>query len=68
MVSLTVALRELYKNVRYRGKIFDIPEKKLIKGKSRTGRPGMPLWKIFVLAQVRLSKQLSYDELETQAN
>jgi hypothetical protein len=28
----------------------------------------MPLWKIFVLYQVRLSKQLSYDELETRAN
>jgi hypothetical protein len=68
MVSLVIALRELYKNVTYRDRILDILEEKLIKGKPQTGRPGMPLWEIFVLAQIRLSKQLSYDELETQAN
>jgi hypothetical protein len=68
MGSLIVALRELYKNDTYRNKIFDILEEKLIKGKSRTGRPGMSLWEIFVLAQVRLSKQMSYDELEMHAN
>ena len=68
MVSLIVALRELYKNTTYRDKILDILEKKLIEGKPYTGRPGMPLWEIFVLAQLRLSKQLSYDELETHAN
>jgi hypothetical protein len=68
MVSLVVALRELYKSKEYRDKILDILEAKLITGKPRTGRPGMDLWPIFVLAQIRLSKQLSYDELHTQAN
>jgi hypothetical protein len=68
MVNLIVALRELYKNTTYRDKILDILDDKLLKGKPRTGRPGMPLWEIFVLAQIRLSKHLSYDELETQAN
>jgi hypothetical protein len=68
MVDLLIALRELYKNTEYRDKIFEILENKLINGKCRTGRPGMCLWMIFVLAEVRLSKRLSYDELHIQAN
>jgi hypothetical protein len=68
MVSLVIALRELYRNVPYRNRILEILENRLIRGKSCTGRPGMNLWPLFVLAQIRLSKQLSYDELHTQAN
>jgi hypothetical protein len=68
MVQLVIALREPYKDTVYRNRILDILEDKLRKGKSRTGRPGMNLWSIFVLAQIRLSKQLGYDELHTQAN
>ncbi|MDR1881177.1 MAG: hypothetical protein LBR26_00140 [Prevotella sp.] len=68
MVGLVIALRELYKNEIYRNRIFDILEAKLIEGKPRTGRPGMDLWPIFVLAQIRLSKQLNYDELHFEAN
>jgi hypothetical protein len=66
--SLIIALRELYKNSIYRNKILDILEEKIIKRKHRTGRPGMSLWEIFVLAQIRLSKHLSYDELEWEVN
>jgi hypothetical protein len=68
MVSLLAALQELYKHTEYRDKIFEILDNKLLKGKKHTGRPGMSLWMLFVLAQIRLSKQLSYDELETHAN
>ncbi|MDR1878432.1 MAG: hypothetical protein LBQ64_02575 [Bacteroidales bacterium] len=68
MVALVIALRELYKNRVYRDRIPDILEAKLIAGRPRTGRPGMNLWPIFVLAQIRLSKRLDYDELHTQAN
>jgi hypothetical protein len=68
LVSLVIALRELYKNIPYRDRILEILENKLIQGKPCTGRPGMNLWPLFVLAQIRLSKQLSYDELHTQAN
>ncbi|MDR1883526.1 MAG: ISNCY family transposase, partial [Prevotella sp.] len=68
MVALVIALRELYKNTVYRNRILDILEAKLITGKPRTGRPGMDLWTMFVLAQIRLSKQLSYDELHVHAN
>jgi hypothetical protein len=68
MAALVTALRELYKNKPYRDRILDIPASKLIDGKPRTGRPGMDLWRLFVLAQVRLSKGMSYDELHLQAN
>jgi hypothetical protein len=68
MANLVIALRELYKNKPNRDRILDILESKLIKGKLRTGRPGMDLWRLFVLSQLRLSKQLSYDELHMQAN
>jgi hypothetical protein len=68
MADLVVALRELYKNKPYRDQILDILASKLIRDKPQTGRPGMDLWRLFVLAQARLSKQLSYDELHLQAN
>jgi hypothetical protein len=47
---------------------LDILESKLIKGKPATGRPGMELWRLFVLGRIRLSKRLSYDELHLHAN
>jgi hypothetical protein len=68
MVSLVIALRELYKNKVCRERILDILEAKLITGKPRTGRPGMELWRLFVLAQIRLSKGLNYDEVHMHAN
>jgi hypothetical protein len=68
MVSLIIALRELYKNPVHREKILTILENRIIKAKPRTGRPGMSLWVIFVLARIRFSKRLNYDELHTQAN
>ena len=68
LASLVIALREIYKHKKYRDQILAILEEKIVKGKKRTGRPGMNLWVIFVLAQVRLSKSLSYDDLHLEAN
>jgi hypothetical protein len=39
-----------------------------LKGKKATGRKGMSLWEIFVLGQVRLCMNISYDELHYKAN
>ena len=39
-----------------------------MKGKSKTGRPGMDLWTLFVLAQARLCLNISYDRLHDLAN
>jgi hypothetical protein len=68
MADLVVALRELYKKKVYRDRILDILEAKLVTGKPCGGRPGMDLWRLFVLAQIRLSKRLNYDELHLHAN
>ena len=43
-------------------------EGKILSNKKKTGRPGMNLWQIFVLAQVRLCLNLTYDELHDLAN
>ena len=66
--QLVGALKELYCNKEYNEKIFCELEK-LMKGRNRNnGRPGMDLWVIFVLAQVRLCMNYSYDMLHHQAN
>ena len=66
--QLVVALKELYCNREYNEKVFCELEC-LMQGKNRNnGRPGMDLWVIFVLAQVRLCMNYSYAELHRQAN
>ena len=40
----------------------------MITGKPSTGRPGMELWRLFVPARMRLSKNLSYDGLHLHAH
>ena len=57
------ALLEIYNNPEYNKKIFEILENKLLKGKKKTGRKGLSLWQIFVLAQFRLGLNLDYDRL-----
>lgn len=65
---LVCALKELYCNIEYNERIFNELEC-LMKGRDRhNGRPGMDLWSIFVLAQVRLCMDYSYDMLHRQAN
>jgi transposase, IS5 family len=66
--SLCGALKEIFIAPKWNEKIFEILEKKVSKGKQNTGRPGMDLWQIFVLAQVRLCQNISYDELHDHAN
>ncbi len=66
--ELLSALLAIYKDSEYKNKIFNILEKYLLKGKKKTGRTGMNLWQIFVLAQVRLCKNLGYETLHDLAN
>ncbi len=66
--ELLAALKELYCNKEYNEKIFSILEEHINAGKKRTGRTGMDLWCIFVLAQVRLCLNISYEVLHDQAN
>ncbi len=66
--ELLAALKAIYCDKEYNERIFSILEKYINSGKQNTGRTGMDLWSIFVLAQVRLCLNLSYGVLHDQAN
>jgi IS5 family transposase len=66
--ELLAALKALYCNKEYNENIFCALENSILKGKNKTGRKGMDLWQIFVLAQVRLCLGASYDRLHNLAN
>jgi hypothetical protein len=66
--ELIVALKELFCNKEYNEKVFISLEEYLKKDKKNTGRQGMDLWIIFVLAQLRLCLNLSYEMLHNLAN
>ncbi len=62
------ALQYVFINSEISTEIFDLLEEKIIAGKAKTGRPGMNLWEIFVLATVRLCLDVNYDFLLDLAN
>jgi IS5 family transposase len=66
--ELIAALKAIYCNKEYNQKVFSVLENYISKGKKKTGRKGMDLWQVFVLAQVRLCLGASYDRLENLAN
>ncbi len=61
--ALVMALLKIYKTPEYNQKIFSVLEDRILKGKKKTGRQGLNLWQIFVLAQYRLALNLDYDRL-----
>jgi transposase, IS5 family len=61
--GLIMALLVIYKTPSYNEQIFNILEDIILKGKKETGRIGLNLWQIFVLAQYRLALNLDYDRL-----
>jgi hypothetical protein len=66
--KLILALKTLFCNAEYNDKLFSILEDKILGNKKQTGRAGMDLWQIFVLAQTRLCLNISYDRLFHMAN
>ena len=66
--QLLAALKEIYCNKEYIDKIFSIIEKYLPNVDRTNGRPGMNLWTIFVLGQVRKCLGASYDTLHNLSN
>ena len=66
--ELLAALKAIYCTEEYNERIFSLLEKHINSKKKKTGRSGMDLWCIFVLAQVRLCLNLSYDVLHNLAN
>jgi len=66
--ELLAALKAIYCTKEYNERVFSLLEKHINAKKKKTGRSGMDLWCIFVLAQVRLCLNLSYDVLHNLAN
>lgn len=66
--ALCAALKEIFTVPEWNEKIFTVLEAKIVSGKKKTGRPGMDLWQIFVLSQVRLCQNISHDEVCHLAN
>ena len=61
--ALFKALLKIYETPSYSNRIFDILEKRIFGNKEKTGRFGLNLWQIFVLAEVKLALKLDYDRL-----
>jgi hypothetical protein len=57
------ALQFIYTTPELNKKVFDILESKVMADKKKTGRHGMTLWEILVLATVRLARDADYDQL-----
>ena len=66
--QLIAALKAIYCNKEYNNKIFNIIERYLPRVSRSNGRPGMNLWTIFVLSQVRMCLGAGYCMLHNLAN
>ena len=62
-------LQHIYVNVAIREEIFALLEKHISpKINKNNGRPGMDLWKIFVMGVLRLDLNMNYDRLHNEVN
>ena len=66
--KLAFAIVEMFKDSQTNERLFSLLEEKIIGNKKNTGRPGMDLWQIFVLAQFRLVGNFTYDHLHHMSN
>ena len=62
------ALQYIFVTPELNAKVFSLLENKIVAGKKKTGRPGMDLWHILVLAVVRHTLSTNWDRLEYLAN
>ena len=62
------ALQHIFITPELNEKVFSLLEKKVCEGKKKTGRMGMDLWHILVLATVRHTLDTNWDRLEHIAN
>jgi len=62
------ALQYIFITPELNEKVFALLEKKICSGKKKTGRKGMDLWHILVLAVVRHACGTNWDTLETWSN
>lgn len=62
------ALQYIFVTPEFNGKVFKLLEDKICKGKKKTGRKGMDLWHILVLAVVRHALDTNWDRLHYLSN
>lgn len=63
-----MALQYIFVTPALNEKVFELLENKICTGKKKTGRKGMDLWHILVLAVVRHACGTNWDTLETWSN
>jgi hypothetical protein len=68
LTEVMAGLLAIFNTPSYNERIFTLLETAFTKNKKKTGRKGMSLWQIFVLAQIRLSENMSYERLHDLAN
>jgi transposase, IS5 family len=69
MPQLLAGLQYIYTNIKIRNEIFELLENRISPNvDKKNGRPGMDLWKIFVLGTVRLNLNWNYDRLHDEVN
>ena len=66
--SLCLALKKIFITPEWNERVFEVLENKILSKNNNTGRPGMDLWQIFVLSQVRLCRNIGYEDLTDLAN
>ena len=62
------ALQYIFVTAELNEKVFSLLENKIVADKKKTGRPGMDLWHILVLAVVRHTLSTNWDRLEHLSN
>jgi len=62
------ALQYIYTTPELNEKVFTLLDAKIRRGKKQTGRPGMTLWEVLVLATIRLTRDADYDHLHYMAS
>ena len=62
------ALKYIFITPELNEKVFELLEKRICSGKKKTGRKGMDLWHILVLAVVRHATNANWDTLHTWSN
>jgi hypothetical protein len=68
LANLLQTLQYIYSHPKWNKKVFTLLAEKIASDKEKTGRPGMSLWELFVLSQVRQCLNISYDHLHFMAN
>ena len=63
-----MALQHIFVTPDLNERVFALLEKKILKGKKKTGRKGMDLWHILVLAVIRHTLDTNWDRMEHIAN